>query len=42
MRAIILLLCLVASGCAERPLIGVVITNSPESLECNPPRGACR
>lgn len=39
-RAIVLLLCLAA--CAERPAIGVVITNSPESLECRSPRGACR
>jgi len=44
MRAIALLLCLAACGCAERPLIGVVITNSPDSLECSSPsgRGACR
>jgi hypothetical protein len=42
MRTIVLVLCLIACGCAERPAIGVVITNSPESLECRSPRGACR
>jgi hypothetical protein len=27
-------LCLLLSACAERPLIGVTVTNSPDTLPC--------
>jgi len=43
-RAVALVLCLASTACAGRPAIGVVITNSPEGLECSLPagRGTCR
>jgi hypothetical protein len=27
-------LCLLLSACAERPLIGITVTNSPDTLPC--------
>ncbi len=44
MRKFVVLVCLLACGCAGRPSIGVVITNAPDSLECSSPtgRGNCR
>jgi hypothetical protein len=45
MKRLLVLLCLLAAGCAERPLIGITISNSPGSLEsCVPPKpgGDCR
>jgi len=36
-----LVLCLLLSACAERPLIGVTVTNSPDTLPCAPGK-SCR
>jgi hypothetical protein len=34
-------LCVLLSACAERPLIGVTVTNSPDTLPCAPGK-SCR
>ena len=34
-------LCLLLPACAERPLIGVTVTNSPDTLPCAPGK-SCR
>jgi hypothetical protein len=42
LRTLLLLLCLLASGCAQRPFIGITISNSPESIEsCGRKTGGC-
>jgi len=43
MRAgfIALMLCVLLSACAERPLVGVTVTNSPDTLPCAPGK-SCR
>jgi hypothetical protein len=44
MRATALILCLLVAGCAQRPWIGVTVTNAPASFgNCMPdkPSGGC-
>jgi hypothetical protein len=43
MRVFLLLACLCISGCAQRPFVGITISNTPESIEsCGPRAGGCR
>ena len=45
MKPLVLMLCLIACGCAERPVIGVTITNSPSTMpDCMGKKdgGGCR
>ena len=36
MKVFLVTLLFFLSGCAERPLIGVTVTNSPDTLPCAP------
>lgn len=42
MRAVLLAVALLLGACAERPLIGITISNTPESIEsCGKKIGGC-
>ncbi len=40
---LLLLLIAVLCGCAERPAVGITISNTPDSIEsCDPRVGGCK
>jgi hypothetical protein len=42
MKLFLLVVCLWTSGCAQRPLVGITISNTPESIEsCGKKIGGC-
>jgi hypothetical protein len=42
MRSLLILVVLTLSACAERPTVGVTISNTPESIEsCGKKIGGC-
>jgi hypothetical protein len=43
MKIVLILLLLSIAGCAQRPFVGITISNTPESIEsCGPRPGGCR
>jgi hypothetical protein len=42
MKLLFVALCLWSAGCAERPQVGITISNTPESIEsCGKKIGGC-
>jgi hypothetical protein len=42
MKVLVVVLCLWSAACAERPTVGITISNTPESIEsCGKKIGGC-